>query len=323
MNESSWAAAGMLAAGDPENPAELCHLADLSTRLYPEYLRHIELLSAHPVPTRTSIALQGTSPDAPEYHCGRPLQPSELATLAPGILTSGRNFRVLDEASIDPRDLCAALPQAVRAANITLLEDTHVITARSRPDGIDIETTRGKISAEAFINCAGSWSPQIQSTLPVTPRKGQSLCVRLPPGVTLRCVIRTPELYLVPRGDGRVIIGATVEDTGFDKQVDPASIDSLWQQAAALWPPIASATLMESWAGLRPATSDGLPIIGPIAGHPNHYVATGHFRNGILLAPATAHLVSQLLRGLPTAIDIAPFRSQRFAPALANTLTNP
>ena len=102
----------------------------------------------------------------------------------------------------------------------------------------------------------------------------------------LAYVLRSPEVYLVPRGGGKIVVGATVERVGFDRRVDPLTIRRLQAQAAELWPPIASAPVVESWTGLRPGTSDGLPVIGS-AGRPHCWVATGHFRNGILLAPAT------------------------------------
>ena len=100
----------------------------------------------------------------------------------------------------------------------------------------------------------------------------------------------------MPRGGGKIVIGATVERVGFDRRVDPLTIQRLQAQAAELWPPIASAPVVESWTGLRPGTSDGLPVIGS-AGRPRCWVATGHFRNGILLAPATGLIVRQTAAG--------------------------
>ena len=132
----------------------------------------------------------------------------------------------------------------------------------------------------------------------------------MPSSLDLGYVLRSPEVYLVPRGAGLIVIGATEERVGFDRRVDPLVIDGLRARAAELWPPIASASVVESWSGLRPGTSDGLPLIGG-AGRPHCWVATGHFRNGILLAPATGRIVRQLIEGRPPAVPLAAFAPGR------------
>jgi glycine oxidase len=147
------------------------------------------------------------------------------------------------------------------------------------------------------------------------------LAVSLPPSLPLRVVVRTPNIYIVPRtsgpSSGRAIIGATVEDAGFDKTLHPADIAHLRSLAAALLPPLADAPQLEAWAGLRPATPDGLPLLGALPTLPNHFIASGHYRDGILLAPATAHVMAQLLSGEAPAVDLAPFSPARTAPKRA------
>jgi glycine oxidase len=144
------------------------------------------------------------------------------------------------------------------------------------------------------------------------------LAVSLPPSLPLHLVVRTPDIYIVPRTSGpnagRAIIGATIEDAGFDKTVHPSDIDHLRSLAAALLPPLADAPQLEAWAGLRPATPDGLPLLGALPTQPNHFIATGHYRDGILLAPATAHVMAQLLLGETPSIDLAPFSPDRTTP---------
>jgi glycine oxidase len=143
------------------------------------------------------------------------------------------------------------------------------------------------------------------------------LAVTLPSSLPLNLVLRTPEIYIVPRttgpNAGRAIIGATVEDAGFDKTVHPADIERLHTLATHLLPDLAHAPQLEAWAGLRPATPDGLPLLGPVPDHPNQFIATGHYRNGILLAPATAHLMAQLLSGEQPSIDLNPYSPNRTA----------
>jgi glycine oxidase len=141
------------------------------------------------------------------------------------------------------------------------------------------------------------------------------LAVSLPPSLPLHFVVRTPDIYIVPRTSGpnagRAIIGATIEDAGFDKTVHPSDIGHLRSLAAALLPPLAGTLELEAWAGLRPATPDGLPFLGALPKQPNHFIATGHYRDGILLAPATAHVMAQLLSGENPSIDLTPFSPAR------------
>lgn len=133
----------------------------------------------------------------------------------------------------------------------------------------------------------------------------------IPPEPLLRRVVRSEEVYLVPRSDGRILIGATVEDVGFDKQVEPGTIKHLQKEAERLVPRIAKAKIHENWAGLRPGTPDDLPILGE-SSTPGYFVATGHFRNGVLLAPITALVMSRLLRGEAAGFDLKPFSPARF-----------
>jgi glycine oxidase len=339
MAESSWAAAGMLAAEDPENPPELAQLAAFSKTLYPEYLEEIERLSRRKVPLRTRNALQATRPGG-RFDCGEsgtrfPVSRLEAEEWIPGLATEGRDFLLLDEWSLDPRDLCGALPLAAIAAGVSLEEETEVLTIDVEAASATIATSRGMVSAGAFVNCCGAWSPLIQeaprswSPEAVEPRKGQMAVVRATTGDALRCVLRTPDFYLVPRGDGRIVLGATVEQAGFDRHVHPAALAQLIAQAAELWPAIASAEVVESWAGFRPGTRDNLPLIGPsvgpsgapFGGHlrgltsPHRsWIATGHFRNGILLAPATGRVLRQWIDGEEPAVSLDAFAPERYSP---------
>lgn len=311
MSEASWAAAGMLAARDPENPLELRPLSELSISLYPDYLNTIESLSGLQIPLRTTATLQGSErnhqfPDA--------LSPVEVAARVPDLEPTGLSFLWLEEHSLDPRDLCAALPRAAAAAGITIVEQSPVTAVRRTPSGVEVATPKAVSSAAYFINCCGAWAGAVSGLSMIEPRKGQMVTVKLPPHRSLDCVIRTPELYLVPRGDGRVVIGASVERAGFDKSVQETTIQALLDQAASLWPPIREAQVVESWAGLRPGSADGLPVIGA-CGDENCWIASGHFRNGILLAPATARIMRELILDEQPRVDLSPFRCDRFATA--------
>ena len=128
----------------------------------------------------------------------------------------------------------------------------------------------------------------------------------------VRHVIRTPDVYLIPRSDGRMLIGATAEEAGFDKQTVPETIQKLRQAAIDLVPQLAGARMLEAWAGLRPGTPDGLPILGATP-TPGYFVATGHFRDGILLAPVTARLMGQVISGRVPDWDLGAFSAHRFS----------
>jgi glycine oxidase len=236
-----------------------------------------------------------------------------LQLLAPRIDPGRFEFSLLQEDSFDVRDLAEALPAAVRAAGVDLLEHTPVQRVRSEKSGVQVETPQESVSAMVFLNAAGAWSPALDASLPVIPRKGHMLTVELPGAVQTECVLRTEAIYIVPRGLNRYTIGSTVEDAGFDRAVDPDRIQDLFHTAARLWPPLRDSHIVESWIGFRPATEDGLPILDTTS--ENCWVATGHFRNGILLAPATGRVLSQWMRGEAPGIDLTPFRASRFAPA--------
>jgi len=163
------------------------------------------------------------------------------------------------------------------------------------------------------VNCAGAWSGQIAPhAFPTRPVKGQIVCLAMPWRSLLKHVVRAPEAYLIPRSDGRLLVGATVEETGFDKRTDADTIQRLHYAALALVPDLRNAKILESWAGLRPGTPDGLPILGA-TDTPGYYVATGHFRDGILLAPITAEVMTAVIEGRSPEHDLRPFSPARFS----------
>jgi glycine oxidase len=137
------------------------------------------------------------------------------------------------------------------------------------------------------------------------------LSVIMPRKEMVRHVIRAPEVYLIPRSDGRMVIGATCEEAGFDKRTVPETIQRLRQAAVDLVPKLVDARTLQAWAGLRPGTPDKLPILGATA-TPGYFVATGHFRDGILLAPVTAKAMVDLMTGRAKQFDLANFSAARF-----------
>ena len=319
LAEASTAAAGMLAAYDPENPPELLPLCELSLSLYPKFLERLFDLSGLPVRFHTSTTLQGLPPGHREFaHHHLPVVASEtLSLLLPQLAPGDHHFVLLSEHSLDPRVLAGVLLAAVRSAGIELRTHTPIRVVRSTTDAVEIQTAEDALHSGKFVDCTGAWAAPglLPEHLRIAPRKGQMLAVELPPSLPLHIVLRTPDIYIVPRttdANGiRAIVGATVEESGFDKTVHPADIARLRALAAQLLPPIAEARELETWAGLRPATADNLPLLGSIPGYENRFLATGHYRNGILLAPATASVMADLISGKRPLVDLGPFSSMR------------
>ena len=176
-----------------------------------------------------------------------------------------------------------------------------------------VRTNKTRFVARVVVNCAGAWAGQIAPyDFPTRPVKGQMLCVVMPQKEMVRHVIRAPELYLIPRSDGRLLIGATQEEAGFDKQTVPATIQKLRHAAFGIVPKLSDARILEAWAGLRPGTPDALPILGATA-TPGYVVATGHFRDGILLAPVTARVMAQVIAGERPEFELGAFGAGRFS----------
>jgi glycine oxidase len=170
----------------------------------------------------------------------------------------------------------------------------------------------GEVSYQAdwIVLSAGAWSGQLEGlpNIPVRPRRGQAYSVE---GSYFRRVIHSPRAYIVPKGESQTMLGATVEDVGFDDTNTPEGLGAVSNRAFEISPALETSTYIGAWAGLRPGTPDDLPIIGASAELPNLVIASGHFRNGILLAPITADLVRQIVVGETPDVDLRPFSLDR------------
>jgi glycine oxidase len=303
-SEASSAAAGMLAASDPETPIALRPLAMESARMFPAFVQKLESAGKMQVDFRRigSIALL---PDASAPNKYRSLSPSELQLLEPSLHTPGQSAFFVQEDSVDPLLLMQAALAAARNLGVEIRGYTAVNEIRLHHRAVEVLTEADTFTATSVVDCRGAWSGA-----PVRPRKGQMLYVQ-PQASLLQHVLRTPDIYIVPRSSGKVLIGATVEDVGFDKTVNPSAIHQLLSAADKYLPGLASAPIIQSWAGLRPGTPDDLPILGPTKAA-GVFVAAGHFRNGILLAPITARIMTDLVVGRSSPMDISDFSPDRF-----------
>jgi glycine oxidase len=314
--EASYAAAGMLAWCDPMLPDSLQPLARASAEMYPEFAHEIEDESGMKVDLRskgtvviTAVDENGASGISKEW---RPLNSDEIARLEPKLAYSGEGAYWTPEGSVDPRALVAALVKAAKHRAVDIASGSAVTEVEVEGNCvIGIKTAKTHYAAGAVVNCCGAWAGQIgPRRFPARPIKGQMLCVVAQHGL-LNHVVRAPDVYVVPRTDGRLLIGSTLEDVGFDKRVDSETIQRLHQAAANLVPELGEARMLETWAGLRPGTPDTLPLLGRTEVR-NYFVAAGHYRDGILLAPVTAAIMSKLVRGVEPGFGLSAFSPARF-----------
>jgi glycine oxidase len=214
-----------------------------------------------------------------------------------------------------------ATTQALASAAIRLGGQVHVecpvvdlVRDGDRVTGV--RTASEIISAPTVVLCTGAWSGEFEAVvglpLPVFPAKGQIVVARLPVPA-LRHVVYE-DVYVIPRALGEHIIGSTVEYVGFDKRATVEGIAGLLSQATTLTPALREAEMVASYGCLRPASADGLPLLGPVPDRPGLILATGHFRNGILLAPITGQLIAELIVREEPSISLSPFRPDRSFP---------
>ena len=314
--EASYAAAGMLADCPLEMPEALQTFAAASARMYPEFVHELQDESGINVDLRDQGTLLLIAPEhlssRPEFSADH-TTPAPLAELEPALKPTETPVFYLKERSVDPRALVAAALKAAKHRGIDISSGTAVtdfVFSDGRVAGVITDKT--KYPAACVVNCAGAWAGSLPGyRLPTRPVKGQMLAVASPQHNLVRHVIRTPDVYLVPRTNGRILIGSTLEDAGFDKRTDANTIQRMHQAAIRLVPQLKEALTLEAWAGLRPGTPDDLPILGA-TGTPGCFVATGHFRDGILLTPVTAHVMAQVITGVQADHDIAKFSPLRF-----------
>ena len=201
---------------------------------------------------------------------------------------------------IENRRLLTALANSVNKLGVTIITQTTVHSLISAGNRLTaVETNRGVISSSVAVIAAGTWSGFIKSSTPckipqIEPVRGQIVCLEAKPQLT-RHVIYSPRGYLVPRQDGRLLAGSTSESAGFAKCVTAGGISTILRNALEISPAIADLPVVDTWAGLRPRAADGLPVLGACDEIDGLFFATGHHRNGILLAPLTGELISKAI----------------------------
>lgn len=324
---AAQAAAGMLAPqAEQIPPGPMLDLCLRSRDLYPDWVQKLERLTgldtgywacgilapvyAGAEPIADSGSGELVSMD--RSWCDRASLDQQHPALSPEVI--GAHWYPQD-AQIDNRALAYALRTAVLEAGVevedgvtaqTLLHDQRDITG--------VATSAGRREAGHYILATGAWCQDLLP-IPVSPRKGQMLAMRSldPTNLPLRTVLFGQDIYIVPRRDGRIVVGATSEDVGFTPHNTSAGIHTLLSRALRLVPALATLPLEEQWWGFRPATPDAWPILGD-SPYGNLSLATGHYRNGILLSPITARLIAQRIVDQVTDPLLQAFNWSRFAP---------
>ncbi len=328
--EASWAAGGMLApTSETFHDLPLLPLALESMRLYPDFVTRVQNDSAIEVDYQAEgtllIALHAAEAARLEQ-AARMLASHKLA----GQMLTGEEARQLEPALA--REVCSALllPNDHQVDNRRLTEAAFVAAQKrgavlregANVESIVVEHGRAvavrmadeRIPASRILVAAGCWSatlgPECARLAPTKPIRGQMVALKMAKPCFSR-VIRGGAAYLVPRKDGGVLVGSTVEDVGFDKSTTAEALSRLRTSAEEIVPGLRQAEISESWAGLRPDSPDHLPVLGG-CDIENLYFATGHYRNGILLAPATARAMAQLILRGSSSIPIETFSPLRF-----------
>jgi len=333
--EASWAGAGILSPA-PESAAliALVPLGKASMAIYPEFVRMVEEASGQSTGYRPKGTLQALfSHHAREelstviaLHHGlglraEPLSARDARALEPA-LSEDLEAGVLrpEEASVDNRALTQAVLEAARRSGVQFFS-ANGAEAIWREGGrcVGLHLKNEKIEAQWTVIAAGCFSANIQGVAPyapVRPAKGQMVALRAD-DLRIERVLWSEKIYLVPRNDGRILAGATVEYTGFEKGLTAGGLEKILAGAIELSPGLAGSRVEETWAGLRPDSPDHLPILGP-TDIDGLLIATGHFRGGILLTPISARLVREWVTAQRVTVDWDRFSPMRFESASAH-----
>jgi glycine oxidase len=328
---ATQAAAGILAPYvEADAEGALLDLTVCSLNLFDEFMTHVSRDSGITVPYQRNGTLQvataaaqqerfaetaarleqrGVAATLLDAHAVEVEEPHVRGQVVGGLVVPTHGF-------VGAGELTRALAAAARRHGAQVVEHSRVRRISVAGPDLVVETDRGSLGGSAVVLAAGSWSPQIEiegvsARVPVRPVRGQLLRLEWS-GPPLQRITWSDRCYLVPWTDGTLLVGATVEDVGFDERTTVDGVRGLMDAACDLVPQIRDAAFVGARAGLRPGTSDDLPIIGPSRVMPRLMYATGHYRNGVLLAPLTAKLVADAMLDERTDPLLAAVSPQRF-----------
>jgi len=325
--ESSWAGAGILCPIQPWlYPDDFTHLVDASLAMYPELQKELtERTGISPEWLQSGLMVPFFPDDEVDHRQAaldwsqrfnwqvRELDTQQARHHEPLLADDVGGALVWPEVAQlrNPR-LLAAVDVILKQEQIEIVEQAEVsslIDVAGRVAGVTLADGR-TIHADAVLLAAGSWSGGLAESmgisLPVQPVKGQIVLLQSEPGV-LRHIVKHDSAYFVPRADGRILVGASMEMVGFKSGNTVAEVQSMLNALTRLLPGLGQASIERQWMGFRPGSADGLPFIGPVHERPGLWVASGHYRNGVALAPITAHIISRWMAGEPPEMDMSFF----------------
>lgn len=316
--ESSWAGAGLLSPLLPWHYADaVTRLTEWSRALYPAWVDELQVASGIDPAYRVSGMLVLPPYDvsaARAWATSHAESVQELAarSILPDLAGKNSALWMSQVAQVRNPRLLQALRHALLRGGVQILENTEVTgwrEARGRVDGVT--TTQGEIAADEFVFATGAWSRTVLgergANIPIHPVRGQIVLFKSAPG-RLKQIVYCDGLYIIPRDDGHILVGSTLEEAGFDKSVTIAARVDLTQRAVALLPFLGETPVVGHWAGLRPGSPDNIPIMGRHPSLENLYLSSGHFRYGVTMAPASAQLMANLILGRPNPIDVSPYQ---------------
>jgi glycine oxidase len=303
--ESSWAGGGILSPLLPwDYSSAVTDLTQLSCRLFPEWVGRVAEISGIDPEYRVSGMRVMPPFDAD-------MAMSWCAEHGVRLEQDGEGLWLPDVAQVRNPRLIKALRLALERMGVRIVERAEVVGIVSTEDRVErLDTTAGPFAAEHYVVAAGAWSKKLLGKqgvqLDIKPVRGQMLLYRAQPGM-LRHIILQNGTYLIPRDDGHILVGSTLEDVGFDKATTEAARVALHARALGMLPQLAQAKFVRHWAGLRPAAPDNIPTI---ARHPrleNLYLNSGHFRYGVTMAPASAQILANRLFNREQPFDVSSY----------------
>jgi len=329
--EASWAAGGILAPQvEVDQQDEFFELACASRDLYPLFAESLKEETGVDVELDTTgtLSLGFNQRDEEElrsryeWQTGEGLQVEwltgdEARRLEPCISAQVRCALLFPrDVQVENRRLVEALLRADEELGVQFVVNTAVTGLRIKDERVcGVETSNGFVAARIVVVAAGAWSSLISSpnlpAIQIEPVRGQMLCFSGEPNLG-RHVIYSARGYLVPRRDGRVLAGSTAEHVGFDKRVTDEGVSTIMDRTREISPTIAGLPIIDSWAGFRPRAPDDLPVLGPCENVAGLFYATGHYRNGILLAPVTGKVIADAIVDGVTPSNLVAFSPERF-----------
>lgn len=318
--ESSWAGGGILFPLLPWRYGDaLNRLACASLAMYPDWIARLRAASGiDPEYLASGMLAVADTPDnallsdGPAWARAHDMQATclDAGDFLPHLAGAPALWLPRVAQARNPR-LLACLREATRAHGVNLV--THAEATAIELEGervARVHTARGAFAADRVVICTGAWSARLAGRLapawPIAPIRGQMLLFKLAPGRLAPIVLRNGR-YLIPRADGHLLAGSTLEDAGFDKSVTPDARAELHAFAAGILPELRDAQPVMHWSGLRPGSKDNIPTIGRHPRIANLWANTGHFRYGVTLAPASAALLATLIDGMPPPLDPTPY----------------